>query len=260
LDRRSHINLDPGVSLQVCGPAGSQQIPDTGWPYEGRGNTVAFSSPIEGNHLFPFYVFKIDGGTDSSYFSTGINPTGRYAAFIDDGFPPLTDEVTRFGTIRWYEDGANGCPAASIDGSEGGTSEEGGMDTSGSIGGDLSKQVSVWIKPSAIGNREWPDGLIAIEEASIASSELRGALSQLGAVAIGRAFPRFSREDLERRIAPGRFRKLADLSNFYHLEFQTIPDAVNAVQYLRRLPDVESPRVFRRAHSVTPASSAGICR
>jgi hypothetical protein len=136
------VNLDPGVSLQVCGPDGSQQIPDAGWPYEGRGNTVAFSSPIEGNHLFPFYVFKIDGGTDSSYFSTGINPTGGYAAFFDDSFPPVNDEITNFGTVRWYAAGENSCPATGD--SPGGDSAESGEEdeSQGQSEGDWAEEDS----------------------------------------------------------------------------------------------------------------------
>ena len=139
------VNLDPGAATKLCGPAGSMELPDSGWPYEGRGNTVAFGTPVVGNRLFPVYVFKIDGGTDSSYFSTAVNPTGGYAAFIDDSAPPATDEVTKFGTVRWYKAGENDCPAPGGDSQDGGAEEEGGW-------ADQSQGES-----SEGGLADWPD-------------------------------------------------------------------------------------------------------
>jgi hypothetical protein len=82
-------NLSPGSIPQwgFCGPAGSLEIPDAGWPDTG-GNSVAFGSPIIGDTFFPFYTFNCYGGA-GSYFGSGINPTGGYAAFVDDSNPPL---------------------------------------------------------------------------------------------------------------------------------------------------------------------------
>ncbi|MEK6988116.1 MAG: hypothetical protein AABX97_08505, partial [Candidatus Thermoplasmatota archaeon] len=65
-------NLDPGSAYKNCGPAGTVEVPDGDWPYTGRGNSVALGSPVVGDHLFPFYVFRIDGGTEGSYFSTAV--------------------------------------------------------------------------------------------------------------------------------------------------------------------------------------------
>lgn len=109
-------HLDPGVNYRLCGPAGSLEVPDDDWPYSGRGNSVAFGSPVLGNRLFRFYAFRIDGGIPGAYFRTTINPAGGYAAFVDDGNPPMIDACYRFGTVLWFEPGHNMCPP----GSEGG--------------------------------------------------------------------------------------------------------------------------------------------
>ncbi len=109
------VNLDPGVAYRWCGPAGTLEIPDGDWPYSGKGNSVAFGSPIVGDTLFRFYVFKIDNfgqGAPGPYFCSAINPTGGYAAFVDDSNPPILDMITRFGCVRWYEPGYNDCPVA----------------------------------------------------------------------------------------------------------------------------------------------------
>ncbi len=109
------MNLDPAASYRVCGPAGTVEVPDGDWPYSGRGNSVAFGSPVVGDILFPYYAFKIDdysGGIGNPWFGTAINPTGGYAAFIDDSNPPLLDPCTRFGHVSWRAQGANDCPTA----------------------------------------------------------------------------------------------------------------------------------------------------
>ncbi len=131
------VNLDPGSSYKSCGPAGTVEVPDGGWPYTGRGNSVALGSPVTGDLLFPFYVFRIDGGTEGSYFSTAANPTGGYAAFVDDSNPPVMDTVTRSGTIRWFAAGSNSCPASGgADGGGGGPDNPDGGGTDGGGGVD----------------------------------------------------------------------------------------------------------------------------
>ncbi len=105
--------LDPGVAFKACGPAGTLELPDGDWPYSGRGNTVAFGTPIVGDTLFPFYVFRIDGGAPGAFFGTAVNALAGYAAFIDDSAPPVTDRCSRFGQVHWYEQGSNNCPAPS---------------------------------------------------------------------------------------------------------------------------------------------------
>jgi hypothetical protein len=103
------VNLDPAIAYRFCGPAGSLEIPDTDWPYTGRGNSVAFGSPIY-SILFPFYAFKADNyGGVGPFFCTAINPIGGYAAFVDDSNPPTLDYVYRFGCVRWHEQGSVDC-------------------------------------------------------------------------------------------------------------------------------------------------------
>jgi hypothetical protein len=111
--------LDPGVAKTFCGPPNTLEVPDTDWPYTGRGNSVAFGSPVVGDILFPFYAFKIDNfcgfGPPAPYFGTGINPTGGYAGFVDDSNPPVLDYCTQFGEVHWGEPGVNECPEPPTD-------------------------------------------------------------------------------------------------------------------------------------------------
>lgn len=94
-----------------CGPAGSVEISDSGWPSPEAGNSVGFGSPIAGDTLFRFYYFIVADETETgASFCSKINPTGGYASFYDDAFPPVQDNVTRFGCVKWYEAGSNTCP------------------------------------------------------------------------------------------------------------------------------------------------------
>jgi hypothetical protein len=135
-------HLDPGVNFRFCGPAGSLEVPDDDWPYSGRGNSVAFGSP-DYRRLFPFYAFRISGGVDGAFFCTSANPTGGYAAFVDDGNPPGLDACTRFGCIRWGQVGFNDCPGPIVSGAccfEDGTCDvmiaQACMDAGGAYQGD----------------------------------------------------------------------------------------------------------------------------
>jgi hypothetical protein len=105
-------NLPPDqgyfANFAVCGPAGTLELPDAGWPETG-GNTVAYPTPIVDDTFFPVYVLNAYGFADA-FLGSGINPTGGYAAFIDDGNPPLEDNITRFGVVNWGEAGSNECP------------------------------------------------------------------------------------------------------------------------------------------------------
>lgn len=94
-----------------CGPPGTIEVADAGWPDDpaGAGNSVAFGVPVTGNRLFPFYYVGVFG-FEGAYYGTGINPTGGYAAFVDDSNPPVTDHTDQFGQVRWYEPGYNECP------------------------------------------------------------------------------------------------------------------------------------------------------
>jgi hypothetical protein len=99
------------MQWDFCGPGGSIEIPDDDWPVTGLGNSVAFGSPIVGETLIPVYWFAITGDPGSS-FGTTANPVGGYAAFVDDGSPPMLDYIANFGSMRWGADGANSCSAA----------------------------------------------------------------------------------------------------------------------------------------------------
>jgi hypothetical protein len=105
-------NLPPAegyfANFGLCGPAGSLELPDPGWPDMG-GNTVAYSTPVVGDQFFPFYFLNAFGFA-GAFVGTGINPTGGYAAFVDDSNPPVQDNITRFGTVRWGTLGNNECP------------------------------------------------------------------------------------------------------------------------------------------------------
>lgn len=80
-----------------CGPANTLEIPDGGWPDDpNAGNSIAFGSPVAGDHLFPFYWLGCYGDT-GNYIGTTINPTGGYAGFVSDDNPGVLDEITRFG-------------------------------------------------------------------------------------------------------------------------------------------------------------------
>jgi hypothetical protein len=105
-------NLPPGQGyfnvFGLCGPPGSLELPDAGWPDTG-GNSVAFGSPVVGDTFFHFYFLNAFG-FEGAYIGTAINPAGGYAAFVDDGSPPVLDMIHQFGKMRWYEPGYNECP------------------------------------------------------------------------------------------------------------------------------------------------------
>ncbi len=113
------VNLDPSTKYGSC-PPGGVEVPDAGWPGGDpipgiSGNTVGFGTPVTGSTLFVFYYFKVDdfsGGPPAEPFlCSAVNPTGGYAKFYDDAFPPVEDAITRFGCVKWYADtGYNTCP------------------------------------------------------------------------------------------------------------------------------------------------------
>jgi hypothetical protein len=95
----------------LCGPAGSLELPDGGWPDApaAAGNSVAFGTPVVGDYRFPFYYFDVWGETGWHY-CTAINPVGGYAAFVDDSNPPELDEIYGFGCVYYGTDtGYNDC-------------------------------------------------------------------------------------------------------------------------------------------------------
>ncbi len=101
------VNLDATAGFGPCGPSGTLQAPDAGWPSNSSGNSVAFGTPITGDTLFPFYYFRIDelSGAPGPFFCSAVNPSGGYAAYFDDSFPPRQDDIQRFGCVKWYDTG-----------------------------------------------------------------------------------------------------------------------------------------------------------
>ncbi|MBD3161545.1 MAG: hypothetical protein GF346_04920 [Candidatus Eisenbacteria bacterium] len=109
-------NFPPGEgwldAWNFCGPDGTLEVADPGWPEDvNAGNSVAFGSPIVGDHLFPFYWFAAYA-FDGAFMGTAINPTGGYAGFVSDDNPGVLDEIDKFGTLRFYVPGENQCPEA----------------------------------------------------------------------------------------------------------------------------------------------------
>jgi hypothetical protein len=112
------VNLDPSTKFAPCGPGGTVEAPDTGWPGNAAGNSVGLGSPVVGNTLFRFYYFKVDEflGSAGPFLCSAVNPTGGFAAFYDNGFPPAQDDITSFGCVRWYAAGQNNCPQVQASG------------------------------------------------------------------------------------------------------------------------------------------------
>lgn len=101
------VNLDPTTEFGFCGPAGTVEAPDDGWPSKTAGDAIGFGIPIIGNTLFRFYYFKVDefSGLPGPFLCSDINPIGGFAAFFDDNFPPARDNITLFGCVKWYAEG-----------------------------------------------------------------------------------------------------------------------------------------------------------
>lgn len=57
-----------------CGPAGTSEHPDSGWPDDpaGAGNWVELGSPVVNDHFFPFYRVAVFGFA-GAYYGTGIH-------------------------------------------------------------------------------------------------------------------------------------------------------------------------------------------
>ncbi|MBM3287187.1 MAG: hypothetical protein FJY88_07545 [Candidatus Eisenbacteria bacterium] len=112
--------LDPTeFTWAWCSPTGvtpSQDV-SAGWPGDGESATVGWPVAITQN-LYPFMVIRagveLCGPPSTAYICSSINHVGGYAAFVDDSNPPVTDNVNRFGCVRWYEPGYVNCPEIAI--------------------------------------------------------------------------------------------------------------------------------------------------
>jgi hypothetical protein len=121
-----------------CGPAGTIEVPDTGWPDAPAtaGNAVAFGSPVVDDLLFPFYYFDV-WGFPGAYYGTAAHPTEGQALFVDDSNPPVVDACVLFGVVRWHEKSCNQCdpwPTGACCFKDG-TCQGGGWDWCGFTGG-----------------------------------------------------------------------------------------------------------------------------
>lgn len=135
-------NLPEGshVHYGFCGPTGSLEMPDAGWPDAPAtaGNMVAFGTPIVGDRMIPFYYVDVYG-FEGAYYCTGSHPGGGYAAFVDDSNPPISDHCEYFGCVRWYEYSYNDCPLGEGSGAcclPDGTCQEWGLDMCMMEGGE----------------------------------------------------------------------------------------------------------------------------
>jgi hypothetical protein len=111
-----HFGIDHNFPLgwiadwNACGPAGTTEIADLGWPVEtGTGTSITFGSPVVGDRLARFYWFGAYG-LEGNYLATTIHPTYGAAAFLSDDDPAEVDGIDRFGMVRWFEPGYNECP------------------------------------------------------------------------------------------------------------------------------------------------------
>jgi hypothetical protein len=93
------------------GTCAALELADTDWPETGRGNIVSFGDSQRTGSLWPFYWFAAYGFA-GAYIGTTVNPNSSLATFVDDGVPPQSDLITRFGQVRWYAMGSNDCPGS----------------------------------------------------------------------------------------------------------------------------------------------------
>lgn len=92
----------------VCGPPGSVEYPDDGWPDSPAtaGNTIEFGSTVTGVTNIPFYYVDV-WGFEGAHYGTGIKPNVGVACFLDDSSPMVQDDCECFGHVSWYEEGYN---------------------------------------------------------------------------------------------------------------------------------------------------------
>jgi hypothetical protein len=90
----------------LCGPPGSFEFPESGWPEPHTHNMIGFSSPIIGDTMFPFYGFLVwnDGGPGS--FCTELD---FQTTFVDDSMPPVEDPAMGWGCGEWFGPGHVSC-------------------------------------------------------------------------------------------------------------------------------------------------------
>jgi hypothetical protein len=231
-------NLPPNegyfVNHGYCGPAGTIEVPDGGWPETGFGNSLAFGSPVQGDILFPTYWFAVYG-TTGSYLGTAENPTGGYAAFVDDSNPPVQESITQFGTVRWFAPGENSCPSTGAE--DGGIDPPGdGQDQAGDGVGDGEGEE--WLDGD--GERQWVRDCVLARLREDLPMPPRDSVDSLGITAF---------DDLCRMLSVIGTRRLLVLgddacsdypigSRLVRIDLVTGSDEVEAAKQFRQLPEV----------------------
>jgi hypothetical protein len=107
-------NLPPGqgyvANWSACGP-NPLVLPDQGFPDVPGGTLIGYGSPIM-DRFFTLAWFAAYGNGPGTYFRSGVYPGDGTAAVTDDSVPPVLDIITRFGEVRWFEQGFEECPEA----------------------------------------------------------------------------------------------------------------------------------------------------
>ena len=99
----NEAELNPGAQFGSCGPAGTLEIHDAGWPQGLSRLRGRLRNPGRGAHAVPLLLLR---GRESNgrpparpLLCSRSNPIGGYAAFYDDLFPPSRDEISHFGCV-----------------------------------------------------------------------------------------------------------------------------------------------------------------
>ena len=102
------ISYSQGIEILLswlCGPD-PLEVPDADWPASGTHDSIAFSPPIVGDIIFPFYGFHVDSYGQADEFCTAVD---YRTVFADDHLPPVEDPCYLNGCVRWYRSGYAMC-------------------------------------------------------------------------------------------------------------------------------------------------------
>lgn len=107
------VYYDPAEILILGGapcPAGTFELPDTGWPAAGTGNSLVWDMTI--TEMMPeLYWFYGYAAYAPGLFTLGPDAFG-FGEFGDDSLPPLTDPIAGFGSLGFGIPGLAACPGA----------------------------------------------------------------------------------------------------------------------------------------------------
>lgn len=109
------VSYDADIFVLEGGDCAGFELPETGWPASGTGNSLVFDETQTG-YLVECYWF---GGYNyygsPAMFSLGINPE-QGGDFADDSVPSILDPIEGFGTLGFGMAGEAVCPAAPAEG------------------------------------------------------------------------------------------------------------------------------------------------